>query len=83
MDDMWARYFRDLVDRFSGPMKFRLVLQPLMAAFFAIRSGLKDAKSGKPPFSGPSSRTRPTTPPGSRTDGRVSGECSCWRWCPT
>ncbi len=50
MDDMWARFFGDLVDRFSGPMKFRLVLQPLMAAFFAIRSGLKDAKSGKPPF---------------------------------
>jgi hypothetical protein len=36
--------------RVSGPMKFRLLLQPAMAALFAIRSGLKDAKSGKPPY---------------------------------
>lgn len=50
MDDFWARFFGDLVDRVSGPMKFRLVLQPLMAAFFAIRSGLRDAKAGKPPY---------------------------------
>jgi hypothetical protein len=34
----------------SGPMKFRLVLQPCMAAFFAIRSGLADAKTGKSPY---------------------------------
>jgi len=31
-------------------MKFRLVLQPAMAAFFAIRSGLADARAGKTPF---------------------------------
>jgi MFS family permease len=31
-------------------MKFRLVLQPLMAAFFAVRSGLADARVGKPPY---------------------------------
>jgi hypothetical protein len=31
-------------------MKFRLVLQPAMAAFFAIRSGLADARAGKPPY---------------------------------
>jgi hypothetical protein len=31
-------------------MKFRLVLQPAMAAFFAIRSGLKDARTGKSPY---------------------------------
>jgi hypothetical protein len=31
-------------------MKFRLVLQPCMAAFFAIRAGLQDAKAGRPPF---------------------------------
>jgi hypothetical protein len=37
-------------DRVSGPMKFRLVLQPAMAAFFAIRAGLNDARTGKPPY---------------------------------
>lgn len=50
MDDMWARFVSDMVARVSGPMQFRLVLQPAMAAFFAIRSGLADAKEGTPPF---------------------------------
>jgi hypothetical protein len=50
MDDMWTRIATDLVDRVSGPMKFRLVLQPLMAAAYAIHSGLKDAREGKPPY---------------------------------
>jgi hypothetical protein len=31
-------------------LKFRLLLQPAMAAFLAIRSGLADAKAGKPPY---------------------------------
>jgi hypothetical protein len=31
-------------------MKFRLVLQPAMAAFFAIRAGLADARAGNPPY---------------------------------
>ncbi len=50
MDDMWVRFTSDMVARVSGPMKFRLVLQPAMAAFFAIRSGLADAKAGRPPY---------------------------------
>jgi hypothetical protein len=50
MDDMWTRLGTDLIDRVTGPMKFRLVLQPLMAAFFAIRAGLADARAGKPPY---------------------------------
>jgi len=31
-------------------MKLRLFLQPTMATIFAIRSGLKDAREGRPPF---------------------------------
>jgi hypothetical protein len=50
MDSMWLRVGSQLVARVSGPMKFRLVLQPCMAAFFAIRSGLADARAGKPPW---------------------------------
>ena len=50
MDDMWVRFSTDLIGRLSGPMRFRLVLQPLMAAFFAIRAGLADASAGKPPY---------------------------------
>ncbi|MGA7291931.1 MAG: hypothetical protein WBW53_04090 [Terriglobales bacterium] len=50
MDQMWARVGSQLLARVSGPMKFRLVLQPCMAAFFAIRAGLADAKAGRPPW---------------------------------
>jgi len=50
MDDVWIRVAENMTARVSGPMKFRLVLQPAMAAISAIRSGLNDAKSGKPPY---------------------------------
>ncbi len=50
MDDIWMRFVENLADRVTGPMKFRLVLQPVMATIFAILAGLKDAKTGKPPY---------------------------------
>jgi hypothetical protein len=50
MDDFWMRIVGNMTDRISGPMQFRFVLQPVMASIFAIRSGLKDARSGKPPY---------------------------------
>jgi tryptophan-rich sensory protein len=34
----------------TGPMKFRFILQPLMAAIFAIRDGRKDARTGRYPY---------------------------------
>ena len=50
MDDFLNRIFENLIGRVSGPMKFRLILQPLMAIIFAVRAGLKDAKEGKVPY---------------------------------
>jgi hypothetical protein len=50
MEDVWLRFAENMVNRVSGPMKFRLLLQPTMAALLAIRSGLKDARAGKPPY---------------------------------
>jgi hypothetical protein len=50
MDDTLTRIAGHLVDRVTGPMRFRLLLQPIMASFFAIRSGLADAQAGKPPY---------------------------------
>ena len=50
MDDMWARVGEQLMARVSGPMHFRLVLQPVMAAVLAVIAGLKDARTGKPPY---------------------------------
>jgi hypothetical protein len=50
MEDLWAWFAGDMVARVSGPMKFRLIMQPAMAIFFAIRSGLADAREGRPPY---------------------------------
>jgi len=50
IDDVWIRFVENMVARVSGPMKLRLLLQPTMATIFAIRSGLKDAREGRPPF---------------------------------
>ena len=50
MEDLFSHMIEDLVGRVSGPMQFRLILQPVMAAIFAIHSGLKDAKDKKPPY---------------------------------
>ena len=61
MEEIVTRIAHNLIDRISGPMKFRLVLQPLMAAVMAVIAGLKDARTGRPPyfwalFSDPASR---------------------------
>ena len=47
---MWTRIVENLADRINGPMKFRFVLQPIMATIFAVRSGWLDARTGKPPY---------------------------------
>lgn len=50
MDELWTRLIENMGARVTGPMKFRLLLQPVMASIFAIRSGLADARSGKSPY---------------------------------
>ena len=50
MDELIARYIPDLIARVSGPMWFRFILQPTMAAIFAFRAGLKDARTGRPAY---------------------------------
>jgi hypothetical protein len=50
MDPIIVRISENLIARVSGPMKFRLVLQPGMAIFLAIKDGLKDAREGKPAY---------------------------------
>jgi hypothetical protein len=44
------QFWHDLVERPDGPMRFRFVLQPVMAAIVAIRDGLEDARSGRSAF---------------------------------
>jgi len=50
MSEILSRVVEHMIDRVSGPMEFRLFLQPLMACIFAIRSGFKDAREGKAPY---------------------------------
>jgi hypothetical protein len=50
MDEMLTRVWEDLVGRLSGPLTFRLLLQPAMALYFGIRDGLKDSREGRPAY---------------------------------
>jgi hypothetical protein len=46
---MLERVWANLISRIGGPLTFRLILQPVVAAFFAIRAGLNDARTARPP----------------------------------
>ena len=46
MDELIARLAGNLHDRVGGPMWFRLVLQPAMAMFLAVRAGRQDGLTG-------------------------------------
>ena len=50
MDDVFSRIAENLVGRLDGPLKFRFILQPVMAIVFAIRDGRKDALAGRDPY---------------------------------
>src|SRR4051812_5103476 len=39
-----------LMGRTTGPMTFRLYIQPAMAGIFAIRAGYRDFRQHRPPF---------------------------------
>ena len=50
MEEILKRVWDNLMARASGPMNFRLIIQPAVASFLAIRAGLKDAREGRPTF---------------------------------
>lgn len=43
-------FLEDIPKRLTGPGRFRFVLQPLIATLLGIRSGLRDARAGRPPY---------------------------------
>jgi hypothetical protein len=49
MDDL-PGFWADLTGRLTGPMTFRLLLQPAMATLYAVRDGMKDAYDGRPAY---------------------------------
>jgi hypothetical protein len=50
MDDLLARVWDQLMERMLGPMHFRFILQPIVAATLAVRAALRDASQHRPPF---------------------------------
>jgi hypothetical protein len=50
MGDLISRFWPDVMGRTTGPLTFRLIVQPLVAAFIGLRAGLKDAQKGNPAF---------------------------------
>jgi hypothetical protein len=49
MTEFWTRIGENLLDRLGGPMSSRFVLQPVVAAIFAIVARLQDARLGRSP----------------------------------
>src|SRR5439155_1124741 len=43
-------FLEDIHRRLTGPGRFRFILQPLTAIVLGIRSGLADARAGRPPY---------------------------------
>lgn len=48
--DVHQRLWQDIFDRPGGPMSFRFILQPLMAAIAAFHDGAQDARLGLRPY---------------------------------
>lgn len=49
-DDILTRTWQEIVARPGGPLALRFYLQPLMATLLALRDGLADARTGRPPY---------------------------------
>lgn len=43
-------FWQDIISRPGGPMTFRFILQPAMAAFAAFHDGVNDAREGRLPY---------------------------------
>ena len=48
--DLAIRFWDEMLARPAGPMKFRFVLQPVVACALAIRDGMNDARLDRTPY---------------------------------
>jgi hypothetical protein len=44
------QFLEELPQRFTGPGRFRFILQPLIAMLLGLRGGLSDTQAGRPPY---------------------------------
>ena len=50
IQEILTRFWDQLIAQPSGPLAFRLILQPVMAIILAVLDGLKDARAGRAPY---------------------------------
>lgn len=50
MEDWLKQTLEHMLGRMSGPMWFRIILQPLVSLLLGLRAGIEDAHTGRPPF---------------------------------
>src|SRR5215469_4953814 len=50
LHDLLVRFWQELLERPSGPLAFRFILQPVMASYLAVRDGWHDAEMHRPPY---------------------------------
>ena len=47
IQEFLTRFWDQLIAQSSGPLSFRLILNPVMATILAVLDGLKDARAGR------------------------------------
>jgi hypothetical protein len=50
IQEILTRFWDQLIAQPSGPLAFRLILNPVMAGILAVLDGLKDARVGRSPY---------------------------------
>jgi hypothetical protein len=50
MKETLQQMLGELIGRANGPLAFRFIIQPCVAAVIAIRAGWKDAREGRPAY---------------------------------
>ena len=50
LGEIVERGWSQLLGRASGPLHFRLLIQPIVSTGLAVRAGLRDAREGRPAF---------------------------------
>jgi hypothetical protein len=48
--EVFSRGLHNILQRSGGPMSFRFILQPTMAALAALHDGIRDARTQQPPY---------------------------------
>jgi hypothetical protein len=50
IQELFTRFWTNLVERPEGPLAMRFVLQPIVGTLLAVRDGMKDARGGRSPY---------------------------------